>query len=148
MDPLGERGETMTPLLVGRWETRLLLFAIAGSLVTLLYSLPFGFLQVRFIVLGYVLLFGFVWDALYQFILSYRWDQDWPTFYQVLAGIWEGLFVWLLIKTLHLPGIPANLSAIQFFPHYALVWLSIFVISQGPIRTVFVGWRYRGGQWL
>jgi hypothetical protein len=138
----------MTPTLLGRWETRLLLFVTAGSLVTLLYSLLFGSLQIRFIVLGYILLFGFGWDVIYQFLLTYRWDQDWPTFFQVLAGIWEAVFVWLLIKTLHLPGIPPAISAIQFIPHYALVWLSIFVISQGPLRIFFVGWRYRGGKWI
>jgi hypothetical protein len=147
VDALGERSEAVIPTLVGRWQTRLLLFATDGLLVSALFALLFQKIT-PFIVLGYVLLFGLLWDALYQFILSYRWDQDWPTFFQVLAGIWEGLFVWLLIKLVHLPGVPPGLTVLQFLPHYALVWLTIFIISQGPLRIFFVRWRYRGGQWI
>ena len=137
----------MTPTLLGRWETRFLLFVTAGVLVTVIYGLFFGFMPV-FVILGYVLVFGFVWDALYQLILSFRWDQDWPTTFQVLAGIWEGAVVWLLFKLVGLPGIPAQLPIGKFIAHYSTVWFVVFFIAQGPIRLFFLRWRYRGGQWV
>jgi hypothetical protein len=148
MDPLDERGEAVIPTLLGRWETRLLLFATAGALVTAIFGLIFGDFKTTYLVLGYVLLFGFAWDVIYQLLVGFRWDQDWPTFFQVLAGIWEGAFVWLLLKMVHLPGLNPGPTLPQFLLHYSFVWLSIFVISQGPIRIFFVGWRYRGGEWL
>ncbi len=138
----------MTPTLLGRWETRLLLFATAGALVTAIFGLIFRDFRTPFLVLGYVLLFGFVWDAVYQFLLTYRWDQDWPTFFQVLAAIWEAAFLWLLLRTVGLPGLKPGPTLGQFLVHYTFVWLSVFIISQGPIRVFFVGWRYRGGEWL
>lgn len=138
----------MIPTLLGRWETRFLLFVTAGALVTAVFGLIFRDFKSPFLVLAYVLLFGFAWDALYQFLITYRWDQDWPTFFQVLAGIWEGVFVWLLLRTVHLPGLTSGPTLPQFIWHYAFVWLSIFVIGQGPLRVFLVSWRYRGGEWL
>ena len=53
---------------------------------------------------------GLVWDVLYQFITSFRWDRDWPTSFQVAAGVIEGVLVWGLILTKKLPGRYSSLS--------------------------------------
>jgi hypothetical protein len=146
----------MTPTLMGRWQTRLLLLGTSGLIISALFGVIFGLIfgwtlqtfLMPLIVLGYVALFGLFWDILYQFTLSFRWDQDWPTVFQVAAGIIEGILVWLLIHFVGLPGVDQSLLLSQFIPDYACVWLSIFIISQGPLRVVLPRWRYRGGQWI
>src|ERR1700704_2832664 len=54
----------------------------------------------------YVFLFGVLWDLLYQFITTFRWDRDWPTSFQVAAGVIEGALVWVLLLTGKMPGVP------------------------------------------
>jgi len=142
----------MTPTLFGRWQTRLLLLATIGVLVTL----PFGLgiispspSSVYFWVLGYVAIFGMVWDILYNYLQKFRWDRDWPGIFQLLAGIWEGIFLIIIIKIFRLPlsGV-SNLNLGVFIGHYSLVWLGIYLASQTVMRVLFPRWRFRGGQWL
>jgi hypothetical protein len=138
----------MTPTLLGRWENRLLLMGLVGAVISLLFGLFYHDLKTPFIVLGYVIVFGFGWDALYQGLLSFRWDHDWPTVFQVLAGILEGAFVWILAHYVGLPGVDPAFRFAQFLPHYTMIWLCVFIISQGPIRVLLPRWRYRGGEWF
>ena len=91
----------MTPTLFGRWQTRLLLLATVGVLVSLPFAI--GLIgsspnSVYFWILGYVAIFGLGWDVLYNYLQKSRWDRDWPAAYQLLAGIWELLFVFCGIK--------------------------------------------------
>jgi len=141
----------MTPTLLGRWQTRLLLLATVGSLVTLPFYL--GIIApgsgVYFLVLIYIALFGIGWDVLYQYFQTFRWDSDWPGVFQLLAGIWEALFVLLLVKVFGLPGIqPEDLPLKWFVVHYSVVWLAVYVASQTIMRILFPRWRFKGGQWL
>jgi len=142
----------MTPTLFGRWQTRLLLLATVGVLVTL----PFAFgitspnsSSVYFWVLGYVAIFGIFWDILYNYLQQFRWDRDWPGIFQLLAGIWEAIFLIIVIKILQLPlpGVQ-NLDLNLFVCHYSLVWLGVYLASQTTMRIIFPRWRFRGGQWL
>ncbi len=147
----------MTPTLLGRWETRFFLLATVGVIITLIVGLLVHNFATPFLVLGYVFLFGLAWDALYQFIITFRWDRDWPTTFQVLAGIVEGALVWLLVHYVQFPGLPyAGLPGVPssampfpvFISMYASIWLITFIIAQGPLRTVLVRWRYEGGEWF
>jgi hypothetical protein len=139
----------MTPTLLGRWETRFLLLATVGVIITAIVGLIVKNFVTPYLLLGYVFLFGLVWDTLYQYLITFRWDRDWPTTFQVLAGIIEGALVWLLVTSVGLPGIPArSIPFVVFISMYASIWLLTFVIAQGPLRTVLVNWRYRGGEWL
>ncbi|MDJ0737660.1 MAG: hypothetical protein QNJ47_26995 [Nostocaceae cyanobacterium] len=144
----------MTPTLFGRWQTRLLLFATVGVLITLPFAMGIigiGARSVYFWILGYIAIFGLGWDVLYDRIQKYRWDRDWPAVYQLFAGIWEMIFVWCGLKIfgfLPLPIPKDNLVWGAFFQHYSLVWLAIFIASQSLMRIIFVRWRFRGGQWL
>ena len=142
----------MTPTLFGRWQTRLLLFSTVGVLVTLPFFLGLITSQsgsIFFWVLGYVAIFGIGWDALYISLQQLRWDRDWPGAFQLLAGIWEALFVLFLIKIIGLPGIPKqDFDLGAFALHYSLVWLAIYLASQTLMRIFFPYWRFRGGQWL
>jgi hypothetical protein len=139
----------MTPTLLGRWQIRIFLLATVGLLISFLVGLGFGGnYQVPLLALLYVLLFGLVWDVLYQVMTSYRWDRDWPTSYQVAAGVIEGALVWVLILTHKLPGIAEPPHFIVFLIQYGAIWLSIFLLTQGPLRIFSVNWRYQGGQWF
>ena len=137
----------MTPTLLGRWQIRIFLLATVGLLITLIVSLIVRN-SVPLFALLYVLLFGLAWDAIYQVITSYRWDRDWPTSFQVAAGVIEGALVWGLILTKTLPGISMPPPFYVFLIQYGIIWLSIFLLTQGPLRIFWLKWRYQGGQWF
>lgn len=139
----------MTPTLLGRWQTRWFLTAIVGLPITLTFAL--GLLGTgtswHFIyILGYMALFGTGWDLVYQYLQSFRWDHDWPGILQLLAGIWEGLVLGVMIMTIGLPGIPQPLVLSHAVLHYSLVWLGIYTASQTLMRVLFPHWRFQGGQ--
>jgi len=143
----------MTPTLFGRWQTRLLLLATVGVLVSVPFSI--GLIgsypgTVYFWILAYVAIFGIGWDVLYDYLQKFRWDRDWPAAFQLLAGIWELFIVFCGIKILSLPiPIPKELlPPWLFLLHYSFVWLSVFIASQSLMRVLFPRWRFRGGQWL
>lgn len=142
----------MTPTLIGRWQTRLFLFATIGVLVTLAFVMLQIGAQPRsiyFWILGYIICFGFFWDILYIKIQQFRWDRDWPGAFQLLAGIGEALFLVTLIKMIGLPGIsPLKFNLGLFIVHYSCVWIAIFITSQSLIRILFPHWRFRGGRWF
>lgn len=136
----------MTPTLMGRWQTRTLLLGTVGLLITLLFVLLYGS-TAFLLVLLYVWLFGLVWDVIYIALQQFRWDRDWPSAFVVMNGVLEGLLVWVLITYLGLPGIPAGLVPVGLFiVHYGLVWLAVFLMSEGPLRAIFPFWRFHGGR--
>lgn len=140
----------MTPTLSGRWQTRLLLLATVGIFTTLPFAFAVtdtGLNPIFFGVLGYVALFGVGWDILYIYLQHFRWDRDWPGAFQLLCGIWEAIFLLLLVKTMGLPGVSRDLPVELFLVHYSCVWLSVYFASQTLMRILFPRWRFRGGQW-
>ena len=142
----------MTPTLLGRWQTRLLLLATVGILITLPFALGIfspGASSVYFWVLAYIAIFGIGWDILYNYLQKFRWDRDWPAIFQLFAGIWEAIFLILIIKVLRLPlpGV-SDFDIGLFIRHYSFVWLGVFLASQTIMRILFPRWRFRGGQWL
>lgn len=140
----------MTPTLFGRWQTRLLLLATVGSLVTLPFALGIvggSYGLFFFYILAYVALFGLGWDVVYNYLQKYRWDYDWPAIFQLLAGVWEGIFLAVILSVFKLPGVPEfNLSL--FIMHYSCVWVGVFKSSQSLMRILFPRSRFKGGEWL
>lgn len=139
----------MTPTLFGRWQTRLFLLATIGVLVTLPFCL--GIIEPNFgtgyyLILGYVAILGCIWDILYNYLQKFRWDRDWPGALQLVAGIWEAVFIAGSVKLGILPGVPSELPLFWFFLHYSVVWLSVYIGSQTIMRILFPRWRFRGGQ--
>lgn len=139
----------MTPTLFGRWQTRLLLMTTIGTLTTLPFALgylglPSG--MVYFWVLGYITLLGLGWDYLYDRLQKFRWDRDWPGILQLLAGIWEALFLLSLVNLADVPGVPKTLSIVSFILHYGTVWLAVYTVSQTLTRILLPRWRFNGGQ--
>jgi hypothetical protein len=142
----------MTPTLPGRWQTRVLLLGTIGVVLSLIYGAIVGDLRTPVALLGYVLLLGCYWDALYHYLQSWRWDRDWPPAFQVAAGLAEGVALWLLIYAGRssfggLPGVPATLTLQQFATHYGMVWLAMFLAAHGPLRVILPRWRHNGGEW-
>ncbi len=136
----------MTPTLFGRWQTRTLLLLTFGVLFTLPFMLFYGLTPALILLL--VLFLGYGWDIVYMAIQAGRWDRDWPPAYQLFAGIWEGLFTFLLsvllARAFPIFAVPLPIFIIQ----YGVIWVVTFLASQSLLRIVFPNWRYRGGQWL
>src|SRR5580700_7836177 len=102
----------MVPTLSGRIQTRLFLLAIFGGLVTLIIvpvlpgSAPLGDkYRDGFIVLAAVAVLGVAWECLYQFLMQWRWEKDWPPLFGLATGVPEGLLIWILLATGAMPGI-------------------------------------------
>jgi hypothetical protein len=142
----------MTPTLIGRWQTRILLLIVVGIPITLPFAL--GIISpsenpVFLLILLYVLFFGLLWDVVYNFLQQFRWDRDWPGAFQLLAGIGEAIFLVAISKSIPLPGIvPEDISLKWFAIHYTCVWLGVYIASQSLMRILFPRWRFRGGKWL
>ncbi len=145
----------MIPTLSGRWQTRLLLLGTVGLVITLIFGLIFDDMIIPLTLLGYVLLFGLVWDILYNFLQTLRWDRDWPPIFFVGTGILEAVVLWGLVKASplwmlvglnSLPGVNPALTLGQFVAHYGTVWLVTFLIFLGPLKIFLLRWRFRGGQ--
>ena len=133
----------MTPVLIGRWQTRLFLMLTFGLLVTIPFVAAGG-INPAF-VLAFVTLTGFFWDILYTFIQKFHWDHDWPASFQFGAGVWE--FIILFIAAFGL-GVFGPLNLFNLFFHYWAVWLTTFLASQSIMRIIFPRWRFFGGRIL
>jgi len=136
----------VTPTLLGRWQTRLLLLGTVGVLVTFAFGFLFSNFITPFALLGYVLFFGFLWDVLYNFLQTRRWDRDWPPLFFVASGLAEGLFLWGLTCVVALPGVDPQLTFGNFSAHYCTVFIFTLSLMLGPLKVVFLKWRFRGGQ--
>lgn len=148
----------MTPTLFGRWQTRILLLGTVGIIVSLPFILGIIGPQVnneaRLVylwILGYIAVFGLLWDFIYQQIQKSRWDSDWPGALQLIAGIWEFIFVVCGTKLFGFLPIPLpkdDLPLEWLFIHYWTVWIAVYIASQSIMRIIFIRWRFKGGQWL
>ncbi|MDQ3937199.1 MAG: hypothetical protein M3253_00800 [Chloroflexota bacterium] len=136
----------MTPTLAGRWQTRIVLLATIGLLITLIFTIITQSAVFLFVLL-YIALFGLVWDVVYIVLQRFRWDRDWPPIFAWLAALWEGAFIFVLAAVVALPGLPpGGLPPLAFMLHYGLVWTVIFLWMQGPMRALFPFWRFHGGR--
>lgn len=147
----------MTPTLLGRWQTRFLLLGTVGVLITLMFGAFYGNFITPLALLGYVIIIGFGWDILYNFLQTCRWERDWPPIFFAGAGVIEGAFIWTLVKAdfvwnllglSQMPGVASDLTLAQFAAHYGTVWLVTFLILLGPIKIILLEWRFRGGRLL
>ena len=140
----------MTPTLIGRWQTRILLLGTLGILVTIPFSLNGE--SVYFQVLLAIAVLGCLWDIFYNQLQTVRWDHDWPATLQVGAGIWEAFFFYVpfrfLISNILKIGWLIDIPFDKFLLHYACIWLAVFTASQTLMRIIFPRWRFHGGEWF
>jgi hypothetical protein len=143
----------MLPTLIGRVQTRLVLLAVVGGLVTLVVGL---FLPVAaplgqryrdgFLVLAAVAVLGIGWECLYHLLMQWRWEKDWPTLFGLVTLVPEGLLIWVLLSAGAIPGIAGSVSAPAFCLLFLAVWLSVWLVANGPMRVPFIRWRFNGGR--
>ncbi|MGQ9836717.1 MAG: hypothetical protein ACUVRV_01800 [Cyanobacteriota bacterium] len=79
--------------------------------------------------------------------------HDWPELLQLLAGIWEGLFLGTVLTVVGLPYIPTQRLDLGNFIlhlilHYSGVWVCIDLSTWVVIRILFPRWCFRSGEWL
>jgi hypothetical protein len=152
--------------LLGRIQTRLLLFFVIGLPVTAVYSvwladhlqavwtktvgpLTYDIRPVQILCL--LLLFGVLLDVLYTGLQRTRWDRDWPFAFQFFVSIAEFGIVLAVIGLDLLPFMRARLIGWDDYPyfilHFALVFVPSFIALLGFIQIFMIRWRYNGGEW-
>jgi len=139
----------MTFTLHGRWQTRLFLLMVLGLPVTAVFAWLYGSMT-PFVLLGYVLLLGWGWDVLYNYLQTWRWNRDWPPLFVWLTGLWEGFFLWVLLHLLWAVGwtLPEMMAGGRFAAHYLTVFAITWIGSQSLLPILFPTWRFRGGEWF
>lgn len=139
----------MLPTLNGRIQTRVFMLVVFGSLITLVLTpvLPHDpDYRTTFIILATVLLLGIVWELIYHGIQQFRWEKDWPTMFGLITAVNEGALVWLLLDLELVPGIDGVPDFWAFFIDFSVIWLVIWVWTNGPMRVPFIRWRFFGGR--
>ena len=143
----------MVPTLPGRIQTRIVLLAVIGGLVTaiLVPLLPVsGPLGPRYadgyLVLATVAVVGIGWECLYHVLMQWRWEKDWPTLFGLATGVPEGLVVWLLLRGGAIPGVRGQIGLAAFGMLFAVVWVAVWLVANGPLRVPFIRWRFFGGR--
>lgn len=148
----------MTPTLLGRWQSRILLFIFIGLPMTalfvwgiypLIWDDPIVW-EAPFIFVSAITVLGLVLDIVYIQIQRFRWDNDWPFAFQFFFSILEFLGVYALVQTdlleyVELPA--ADIPSIWIAStHFALVFIPSFLALLGGIQIFFIRWRFKGGE--
>jgi hypothetical protein len=139
-------GDTaMTPVIRGRWETRIYLLALVGIPISIAFAFFFGDLS-PLPLLVYLLGIGCALDLVYDLYQRFRWDSDWPPVLHLLSGILEGALLWTLIHNVNVPVVNPGITLEQFTMHYATTWIAIFIVLWGPMKILYPRWRFLGGR--
>jgi hypothetical protein len=143
----------MVPTLWGRLQTRLVLLTLVGGLVTAVLAplLPVAApladkYGTAFVVLAAVAVLGLGWELIYQLLMQWRWEKDWPTLLGLLTLVPEGGLVWWLNRAGALPGPPTPVPPLAFAVDFLAVWLAVWATANGPVREVCLRWRFHGGR--
>lgn len=143
----------MVPTLSGRVQTRLFLLFLLGGVVTALITpvLPAGGAladryQTTFVVLAAVIVLGVGWELVYHLLMQWRWEKDWPTMFGLVTAVPEGVLVWVLADYGQLPWLPGTVPLPAFLIHFGVVWLVVWLFANGPMRVLFIRWRFHGGR--
>jgi hypothetical protein len=146
----------MTPSLSGRLQTRIFALLVLGGIWTGLIG-PFLAVSAglpvsdvyrgTLFVLLLILVLGVLWELLYHGLQQFRWEKDWPTLFGLLTGLNEGLLAFWLATVLGARfGIPV--PARLFIAHSVTTRLVAWIFLNGPMRVLFIRWRFNGGRLL
>ncbi len=137
----------MTPTLIGRIQSRLILVLLVGLPWTILIG-PFlpadgapltEVYRLTFTAVILVAVIGAVlWEPLYHLAQQYRWEKDWPTGLGLITALPEGLLVYRLLG--------ADVPTAAFVWHFLTTWLLVWFVLHGPVRVLLPRWRFRGGR--
>lgn len=142
----------VTPLLPHPLGTQMGGGAAMGVMTRLMVVIPLPSTtamdyRMAFETLGLMTGIGLLWEVLYQALQSTRTEGDWPVLMALLAGVPEGIVLWLVM---HLAGVttgPIGLSS-SVLPMYVIefgsTWLVLWACYLGPLRILLPHWRYEG----
>jgi hypothetical protein len=143
----------MVPTLPGRIQTRIFLLATVGVIVTAwltpLLPLPgplSASYKTTYIILAGVAVVGIVWELLYHLLMQWRWEKDWPSLFGLVTGGPEGVLIWVLLAVHAVPGISETPPLSAYLIDFIVVWLCVWLVTQGPVRIPFIRWRFFGGR--
>ncbi|MGN6606786.1 MAG: hypothetical protein ACTHMS_07225 [Jatrophihabitans sp.] len=155
----------MLPTLGGRIQSRLFFLATIGSIFTFImasilpasigdYDVPWKYrLQDGFAALLWTAILGVLWECVYHFLMQWRWEKDWPTFFGFITFLNEGIVVFLLADYNVLPGfagrndVGVHIVPFWFFwPLFVVVWMAVWIWVNGPMRVFNIRWRFFGGR--
>ena len=143
----------MVPTLWGRIQTRIFLLATVGVVVTALITplLPVdgpltGTYATTFAILAAVAMVGVGWEIVYHFFMQFRWEKDWPTLFGLVTLVPEGVLMWGLLLAGAVPLVDEAPPFAAFVIQFVAVWVSVWLIANGPMRVPFIRWRFRGGR--
>ncbi len=141
----------MTPTLIGRLQTRLVVLLLVGGIWTLIVSpilpgAPAGAslgdrYSMTFRLLLVVTVLGLGWELVYHGLQQFRWEKDWPALFGLFTGINEGLLAWF-VGNLFIDPLPG----VAFLGHFVTTWLLTWFWVNGPMRLFNLRWRFRGGR--
>jgi hypothetical protein len=150
----------MTPTLHGRIQTRIFVTLIIGGIWTLIITpvLPApqpvstgDLYKVTFTVLLTQLVLGIGWEFVYHWLMGFRWEKDWPSFFLFIEGITEAVLLWIVLSADIVPGISEEPGDRQVYGSTFLVlfittWIVTWAWIQGPMKVMYPRWRFRGGR--
>ena len=142
----------MTPTLMGRLQTRLILYIFIALPVTLLYALfldlgEVGRLSDPFVFISAMTLIGFILDPFYIQIQRFRWDNDWPFAFQFFFTILEFLVTLGLMSAGALDGfLVSRIDSMVSASHFFLVFIPSFLALLGGLQIFMIRWRFKGGE--
>ena len=140
----------MLPTLNGRIQTRIFMLVVFGGLITLALTpiLPGDpDYKTTYLILAAVLVLGVVWELIYHVIQQFRWEKDWPTMFGLITALNEGALVWLLVDLGAVPGIDGDTVPFwAFFIDFSVIWIVVWIWTNGPMRVPFIRWRFFGGR--
>jgi hypothetical protein len=88
-------------------------------------------------------LLGTVWECAYHACQQLRWDRDWPSALVLASALVEVGPLWWTAG--RLPGVP-RANAAAFLVLIGTAWLVMWLFAQGPMRVLFLRWRFNGGR--
>lgn len=142
----------MTPTLLGRIHTRLLLYIFIALPITYLYALYLGLggagrLLDPFVFITAMTIVGFVLDPAYIQIQRFRWDNDWPFAFQFFFTIIEFLLTLGLMTAGALDAfLVSRIDPATAAVHFSLVFLPSFLALLGGLQIFLIRWRFKGGE--
>lgn len=137
----------MTPTLIGRLQTRLLLVLVIGLPVIFVLGAVLGLGLGRSAIIGLVLgTLSLAWEFAWHGLQQLRWDRDWPSAFALLAGVPEAVVGKLVLGWLAVVPFAAHWSGytVLFATSFVTSWLA----QQGPLRVLFPAARFDGGRLL
>jgi hypothetical protein len=104
--------------------------------------------RAAFVVLAAVAILGLGWELVYQVLMQWRWEKDWPTLFGLLTLVPEGGLVWWANRAGALPGLATPVPPLAFAVDFLSVWLAVWATTNGPLRAACLRWRFHGGRFL